>query len=113
MSYVVKESVDFIKFHAKYYTLIRDGLKTQTMRLARKRLDVNEGDVVTAVFPGRDVTLKIRILKIGYKQVKSIDLDDAVREGYNEVSDLKNDLLKFYPYMNQFDRLYYYIFERV
>lgn len=112
-NYAVHEAIDEIKFNKKYYPLIRDGYKTQTMRLARKRLDVREGDIVNAVFPGLDEKVKIQIHKIGYKQFKSINLVDAEREGYDSITDLKNDLLKIYPLISKFDRLYYYIFEKV
>lgn len=112
-NYAVHEAIDEIKFNKKYYPLIRDGYKTQTMRLARKRLDVREGDIVNAVFPGLDEKVKIQIHKIGYKQFKSINLVDAEREGYDSITDLKNDLLKIYPLISRFDRLYYYIFEKV
>lgn len=100
-----------IKFNKKYYNLIKDGVKTQTMRLARKRLDVQEGDVVTAIFPGTDLTLPVKILKIGYKQAKSINLSDAIREGYQEISQLLTELYYIYPNMNRFDRVYYYQFK--
>ena len=102
-----------IKFKKEYYTLMRDGKKTQTMRLARKRLDVQEGNVALAVFPGIPETLKIKITLVGYKQFKSIGLDDAVREGFESVADLKNELLRIYPIINKWDRLYYYQFEVV
>lgn len=110
LSYVVHEPVGEVKFLRKYYPLIRDGVKTQTLRLARKRLDVREGDIVSAIFPGSEDVLNIKILKIGYKQFKSLTLDDAKREGYNCLAALKNDLYKIYPMINQFDRLYYYQF---
>ena len=109
--YKVTNPVGEVKFNKKYYFPIRDGVKTQTLRLARKRLDVRENDIVTAVFPGTNDTLKIKITKIGYKQFKSINLEDALNEGFHEVSDLKNELIKIYPSINQFDRLYYYRFE--
>ena len=88
-----------------------NGDKTQTMRLARKRLNVRENDIVTAVFPGFNKTLKIRIQKIGYKQVKSIDDEDAQREGYLNKEDLMKELLDIYPNMDKWDRVYYYRFE--
>ena len=112
-NYAVHEVTDEVKFNKKYYPLIRDGYKTQTMRLARKRLDVREGDIVHAVFPGLDEKVKIQIQKIGYKQFKSINKNDAEREGYNSISDLKNDLIKIYPRITRFDRLYYYHFQKV
>lgn len=113
MSYKVDKPVNVIKFHKKYYLRMLNGDKTQTMRLARKRLDVKENDIVTAVFPGWDKTLKIKILKIGYKQAKSITDDDAKREGFLTKEGLLNDLKGFYPNMDKFDRLYYYRFELV
>lgn len=109
--YKVNNPTGTVKFNKKYYQLIRDGVKTQTMRLARKRLDVRENDIVTAIFPGINDTLKIKICKIGYKQFKSITLEDAKLEGYDDIMSLKNELINIYPSMNQFDRLYYYRFE--
>lgn len=111
--YKVNNPTGTVKFHKKYYYPIKDGVKTQTLRLARKRLDVQEGDIVTAIFPGTNETLEIQINKIGYKQFKSINREDALHEGFPEVSDLKNELIKIYPSINQFDRLYYYQFEVV
>lgn len=111
MSYKVNKPTDKIKFHKKYYLQMLNGDKTQTMRLARKRLDVNENDIVTATFPGFNKTLKIKILKIGYKQAKSITDEDAKLEGYDDIMSLKNELTNIYPLINQFDRLYYYRFK--
>lgn len=111
MNYSVHEPETEIKFDKKYYTLIRDGVKTQTLRLARKRLDVQEDDIVKAIFPGCERTLTLRVNMIGYKQFKSVNLADAQCEGFESVADLKNELLRIYPMMNQFDRLYYYRFE--
>lgn len=111
MNYSVDEPQEEIKFDKKYYPLISDGVKTQTLRLARKRLDVREGSTVKAVFPGMPETLEIHIHKIGYKQFKSITLEDALREGFESITDLKNELIRIYPLINKFDRLYYYQFE--
>ena len=113
MSYKVNEPVNTVKFHKKFYELMRDGVKTQTMRLASKRLDVREGDVVTAIFPGIRETLNIKIIKIGYKQLKSTRREDALLEGYSSMGELREDLRKFYPAITRFDRLYYYRFEVV
>lgn len=113
MSYVVHEKQTEIKFLKEYYQMIRSGVKIQTMRLASKRLDVTVGDVVTAVFPGLDETLTIRITRIGYRQFQHIRLEDAKNEGYDSISGLKNDLLRIYPGLHKWDRLYYYRFELV
>ena len=51
MVYVVHEKQKEIKFLKDHYPMTRDGVKTQTMRLASKRLDVNVGDKITSVLP--------------------------------------------------------------
>ena len=111
MNYSVDEPQEEIKFDKKYFKLIKNGSKTQTLRLARKRLDVQEDSIVKAIFPGIPETLKIHIHKIGYKQFKSITLEDALCEGFESITDLKNELIRIYPLINKFDRLYYYQFE--
>lgn len=113
MSYKVKKPTGKIKFHKKYYLKILNKDKTQTMRIASKRLDVRENDIVLAVFPGWKETLKIRILNIGYKQCKSITDEDAKREGFNNKEELLKDLQEFYPNLDKWDRLYYYRFELI
>ena len=112
MSEAIKP-MDEVKFKKEYYPLIRDGVKTQTLRLARKRLDVHEGDVVAAVFPGLDDFVFIKIIKVGYKQFKSLTLEYATLEGFDSLAELKNELYKIYPIINKWDRLYYYRFEVV
>ena len=82
-----------IKFRKEYFELMKDGVKTQTLRLNSKKLDVREGDIVTAVFPGISETLTIRINRIGYKQFKSLNIVDAELEGFDSLADLKNELL--------------------
>ena len=89
-----------------------DGVEPTNAEVA-KILDVSEKDIVTAVFPGWDKTLKIKITKICYKQAKSITDDDAKREGFLTKEGLLNDLKGFYPNMDKWDRLYYYRFELV
>lgn len=98
-----------LKFNKKYYLPILIGDKTQTLRRNNKRL--REGEIVKAIFPGIKMSCKIKITKTGYKQFKYLNIEDAQHEGYSEISELKNELLKFYPSIGRFDRLYYYRFK--
>ena len=59
--------------------------------------NMKKGDFVVAVFPGLDESLLIKIMKVGYKQFKSLTLEDAKLEGFDSLADLKNELLKIYP----------------
>ena len=98
-----------IKFNKKYYLPILNQDKTQTLRKDNKRL--REGEIVRAVFPGTGLTCKIRIIKTGYKQFKQLTEEDAKREGFNNIGELENEILRIYPRCDRFTRLYYYRFE--
>ena len=101
--------INLLKFNKEYYKPIINGEKTQTLRNKNKRLQVNE--IVKAIFPGTDNELFIKITDAGYKQFKYLDEEDAQKEGYNNIEQLKKDLIKIYPHLDNFDRLYYYQFE--
>lgn len=103
--------INLLKFNKEYYQNIIKGVKTQTLRKNNKRLKENE--IVKAIFPGTDHEIKIQITSTGYKQFKYLDKEDAENEGYNTVEELKKDLLKIYPILDDFDRLYYYKFKVV
>lgn len=102
--------ISLLKFDKKYYQMIVDGVKTQTLRNKNKRLV--EGEIVKAIFPGTDLEVMLRITKTGYKQFKYLDDEDAELEGYNSIDELEEDLLSIYS-LDLFDRLYYYRFEVV
>ena len=101
-----------LKFKQEYFDLIKQGKKTQTMRMSQKRLDVNPGDRVIGIFPdGKEVLLEI--LAVGYKAFKSIDDEDAKREGFENAEELKKVLCEIYSEYNiqEYNRFYYYRFD--
>ena len=103
-----------IKFKQEFLESIRDGSKTQTMRMPSSRIDVHENDIVIALFPnGEEVTLKIN--KVGYKAFKSITDADAKREGFHNKEELQKCLKDIYSEyrIEDFMRFYYYRFEVV
>lgn len=100
-----------IKFNQEYYKPIVDGVKTQTMRLSAKRIDVQPGEICIAVFPdGQELIL--RITEVGYKYFKSINDEDAKREGFGNADELKECLKDIYRdyYIDDHNRFYYYRF---
>ena len=103
--------INLLKFNKQYYQQIQDGKKTQTLRTKNKRLTENE--IVKAIFPGTTNEIKIQILETGYKQFKYLDEEDAKREGYNTLEELKKDLMKIYPTLDFMTRLYYYRFKTI
>ena len=101
-----------IRFKQEFLEKILDGSKTQTMRLPVSRVDVAEEDIVIALFPnGEEVPL--RITKVGYKSFKSINDEDAEREGFSNAEELKKCLKDIYQEyrIEDFMRFYYYRFE--
>lgn len=103
--------IPIVKFKKEYYDKIVTGKKTQTLRMARKKLDVHENETCKAIFPGITKEALLHITKIGYKQFKSVDQEDAEREGYETLKELREDLKQIYPLLEPFDRLYYYQFK--
>lgn len=101
-----------VKFKQKYYDSIRNGVKTQTMRMAHKRIDVNPGEKIIAIFPDGSELL-LRITNVGYKAFKSINDEDAKREGFETKEELQKELLEIYKdyRIEDYNRFYYYQFE--
>lgn len=101
--------INLLKFNKEYYPAIINGEKTQTLRKNNKKL--LEDEIVKAIFPGTDNELLIKITDTGYKQFKYLDEEDAIREGYNSLNELKQDLLRIYPLLDSFSRVYFYRFK--
>lgn len=98
-----------IKFNKEYYMPILTGEKTQTLRKNKKR--IRPGETVRAIFPGTEMQCKLKITKIGYKQFKYLNDNDAELEGFENLDELKKALLSIYSNLDKFDRLYYYRFK--
>lgn len=106
------EIMEIIKFKDHFYQSIKNGSKTQTMRMSHKRVDVKEDEYVIGRFKTfEDVLLKIS--KVGYKMFKSINDEDAKREGFNSADELKQELLEIYNDVEVLEtsRFYYYQFK--
>ena len=101
-----------IKFKQEFLEKILDGSKTQTMRLPVSRVDVHENDNVIALFPNGE-EIPLWITKVGYKSFKSINDEDAEREGFSNAEELKKCLKDIYQEyrIEDFMRFYYYRFE--
>ena len=100
-----------IKFKQEFLEKILDGSKTQTMRLPVSRVDVHENDNVIALFPNGE-EIPLWITKVGYKSFKSINDEDAKREGFGNADELKECLKDIYRdyYIDDHNRFYYYRF---
>lgn len=102
---------ELLKFHKKYYNDILTGKKTQTIRKHNKKFK-NE-QIIKAIFPGIEDECYLQITGSGYKQFKYINEEDAKREGYQSVKELKSELLDIYPTLDNLTRIYYIQFKVV
>ncbi len=104
--------MEIIEFKDHFYNNIKNGVKTQTMRIPSHRREIKEGDYVIGRFKTYQDTL-LKITKTGYKMFKNINDDDAKREGFNTAEELKNELLEIYKdkQILETSRVYYYQFK--
>ncbi len=100
-----------IKFKREFYPLIKSGSKTQTLRIPAKRLELKKYDFATCVFEDCPEKIYVTITDVGYKMWKSLTDEDARREGFHDVDELKKCLLEIYPDTPSWGRLYYYRFQ--
>lgn len=100
-----------IKFKKEFYPLIRSGSKTQTLRRPSGRIDVVPGDFAACVFEDCPETVYVTITDVGYKMWKTLNEDDAKREGFESLHELKMCLIRIYPDLNPWDRFYFYRFK--
>lgn len=102
-----------IKFKKEFYKPIKNGIKTQTLRIPQKRLDLRKFDFATCIFEDCPEQIFVTVTDVGYKYWQSLNVEDARREGFDRVDDLKKFLLQIYPNVPSWGRLYYYRFEVV
>lgn len=105
--------LEMVKFNKKWITPIRNGDKTQTMRTPEKRIETPVGKIIAAIFSGTLNVIALLITKKGYKSFKNINDADAQREGFHRAFELKEELLSIYPYLEDYNRVYYYQFRVV
>jgi len=83
-----------IKLKDKYYVLTKEGNKISTIRFGYVLL----ADVFLDLIFDTQPPLKIVIKKIDYgKTFGTISKDDAINDGYSSLAELKSDIKKYYP----------------
>ena len=100
-----------IKFKKEFYKPIKNGVKTQTLRRPSGRIEVVPGDFAVCVFEDCPEKIFVNITDVGYKMWRTLTVEDAMREGFASLHDLKRCLLKIYPDIQPWDRFYFYRFE--
>ena len=103
--------VNELKFDIKWKKAIRDKVKTSTIRERFTGSPGDEFDIryLADEFSHIDGTLRIKhVQRIRFDE---IDRKKAKTEGYLHESLSKNELLNYYPYLEDSNLLYYIVFE--
>lgn len=83
-----------LKFDKKYYLMILESDKTQTIRKNNK--GIKAGEIVTAVFNDCDETIKIHITNVIHKYIEYISDEVAQYDGFETAEQLKRELVRIY-----------------
>lgn len=83
----------------RYVDLIISGKKTATIRLGLVRPRYKE----LIVHGGGRPVAKIAVTKVVYKRVKELTNEDAIKDGFNNLNELLNELKSVYPKLSNND----------
>ncbi len=99
-----------ITFPAAEYQHVKDGEITQVIRPASQKLYLSVYDWIPIVFQGTDDNIMVEIEDINVTLFKNLNLNTALKCGFNNVNECKRDLVKHYPTLDNASRLYVYSF---
>lgn len=97
-----------LEFDPIFYELIKKELKTTTWRKLKKTTIVNP-EFINADFQNGK-TLKLKITNIYFKQFNELDNNDALKDGFENTSELRHALREYYPCTTGRDLLICYEF---
>ena len=99
-----------VLFPGERYTDVKNGRVNMLFTVYDNRLPVHVNDCIPCVFHGLKDSMLLEITGSGYTDFGKLSDDDAYACGFNNVGELKKDLLGKYPTLDNVSRLYYYIF---
>ena len=103
-------SSDIIYLPGEFYSKVKNKEKTMVIRPASDRLKIRERDWVPIVFNGTDDNVMVEIDNITFKLFKDLTDKHARKCGYDDVKELKHNLLERYVTLDNGSRLYLYDF---
>lgn len=92
------------------YQRVKDGHITRVVKPASQKLKLKVYDWIPIVFQGIDDNVMVEIEAIDFVMFKSLNDNIALKCGFNNVNELKHDLVEHYPTLDNASRLYIYTF---
>ena len=103
-----KYTASSLKLLDKFYDAVIEGSKISTIRMGF--VFVND-EKITFKFNSKP-EIRVKVLKIDYsKKLRDLDKKNAVKDGFDSISNLTNELIKFYPNLNGDSQLTIFEFE--
>ena len=100
-----------IWFKQKFYNLILEGKKTQTIRLWKRKSNLKKGDEFECFFGFKHKKLKAKISNILIKNFEQITENEVKQDGFFNKKELLLSLKNFYPNFDLKIELYLIKFE--
>jgi len=92
------------------YQRVKDGKITRIICPASQRLNLKVYDWIHILFKDTNDNVMVEIESIDFTLFKNLNLDIALKCGFNSVNDLKRDLVEKSPTLDNASRLYIYSF---
>lgn len=99
-----------ITFPGEDYQRVKDGEITCVIRPASQKLYLSVYDWIPIVFQGTDDNVMVEIEDINFTMFKNLNLNTALRCGFNSVNECKRELVEKSPTLDNASRLYIYNF---
>ncbi len=100
-------SLKKLKFKEEYIPLILAGRKRTTIRLEKK---YEVGDIVYISDTKGNIIAKAEITRVIAKKLSELNENDAIRDGFMSIEELKNALTEIYGYISDDREVYIYFF---
>lgn len=92
------------------YQRVKNGEITRIVKPASGKLNLKVYDWIPIVFKDNIDNVMVEIESIDFTLFKNLNLDIALKCGFNSVNDLKRDLVEKSPTLDNASRLYIYSF---
>ena len=99
-----------ITFPGEDYPRVKNGEITMIVKPASQKLNLKVYDWVPIVFKDTNDNVMVEIETIDFVMFKDLTSNTALKCGFNSVTELKHNLVEYYPTLDNASRLYIYTF---
>ena len=99
-----------ITFPGEDYQRVKDGEITCVIRPASQKLYLSVYDWIPILFNDTNDNVMVEIEDINFTMFKNLNLNTALKCGFNSVNECKRELVERYPTLDNASRLYIYSF---